>query len=42
MGGSQWTCITIKDNKSYNYDSFGVAPDKFLLRQLPKPKTYHI
>ena len=41
MGGSHWTCLLIKDNKSYYFDSFGVAPDKFLLNQLPKPILYH-
>ena len=42
MGGTHWTCFIIKDNKSYYFDSSGVQPDKFLLNQLPKPKTYHI
>ena len=41
MGGSHWTCYYIKDNKSFYFDSFGGAPDKFLLNQLPKPITYH-
>ena len=41
MGGSHWCCFTIKDNKGYFFDSFGVQPDKFLLNQLPKPITYH-
>ena len=41
FGGSHWTCFIVKDNKSYNYDSFGGAPDKFLLNQLPKPIIYH-
>ena len=40
MGGSHWTCVYIKDNKSYYFGSFGGAPDKFLLNQLPKLKTY--
>ena len=33
MGGSHWTCFLVKDNKSYCFDSFGGAPDKFLLNQ---------
>ena len=41
MGGSHWTCFLVKDNKSYYFDSFGGAPDKFLLNQLPKPIIYH-
>ena len=41
QGGSHWTCFIVKDNKSYYFDSFGGAPDKFLLNQLRKPITYH-
>ena len=41
MGGSHWTCFIVKDNKSYYFDSFGVQPHKFLLKQLPKPIIYH-
>ena len=41
MGGIHWTCFIVKDNNSYYFDSFGVAPDKFLLQQLPKPIIYH-
>ena len=41
QGGSHWTCFIVKDNKSYYFDSFGGAPDIFLLNQLPKPKIYH-
>ena len=41
MGGSHWTCFRVKDNKLYYFDSFGVQPDKFLLKQLPKPIIYH-
>ena len=41
MGGSHWTCFVVRDNKSYYFDSFGVQPDKFLLKQLPKPIIYH-
>ena len=33
MGGTHWTCFKIKENKSYYFDSFGGAPDKFLLNQ---------
>ena len=40
-GGSHWTCFIVKDNKSYYFHSFGGAPDKFLLNQLPKPIIYH-
>ena len=40
MGGSHWTCFLIKDNKSFYFDSFGGQPDKFLLKHIPKPKTY--
>ena len=42
MGGTHWICFIIKDNKPYYYDSFGGAPDSFLLQQLPKPKKYRI
>ena len=41
MGGSHWTCFIVKDNKSYYFDSFGGQPDKFLLKQSPKPIIYH-
>ena len=41
LGGTHWTCFILKDNKSYYFDSFGEAPDKFLLNQLPKPIIYH-
>ena len=40
-GGSHWTCFIVKDKKSYFFDSFGGAPDRFLLNQLPKPIIYH-
>ena len=40
QGGTHWTCFIVKDNKSYYFDSFGGAPDKFLLNQLSKPITY--
>ena len=40
-GGTHWTCFILKDNKSYYFDSFGGQPDKFLLKQLPKPIIYH-
>ena len=33
-GGTHWTCFIVKDNKSYYFDSFGGALDKFLLEQL--------
>ena len=41
MGGSHWTCFMVKNNKSYYFDSFGGQPDKFILKQLPKPIIYH-
>ena len=41
QGGTHWTCFLVKDNKSYYFDSFGVQPDKYLLKQLPKPIIYH-
>ena len=41
LGGTHWTCFIVKDNKSYYFDSFGGQPDKFLLKQLPKPIIYH-
>ena len=41
MGGTHLICFIIKDNKSYSFDSFGGAPDKFLPNQLPKPIIYH-
>ena len=41
MGGNHWTCFHVKDNKSLYFDSIGSRPDKFLLKQLPKPIIYH-
>ena len=41
MGGSHWTCFIVKFKKSFYSDSFGGAPDKFLLNQLPKSIIYH-
>ena len=41
MGGTHWTCFIVKDNKSFYFDSFGGAPDKFLLNQLSKPIMFH-
>ena len=41
QGGTHWVCFIIKDRKSYYFDSFGGNPDKFLLKQLPKPIIYH-
>ena len=40
-GGTYCICFYIKDHKSFYHDSFGGAPDKFLLNQLPKPIVYH-
>ena len=33
LNGTHWTCFIVKVNKSFYYDSFGGAPDKFLLNQ---------
>ena len=41
QGGTHWTGFYIKNNKPFHFDSFGGAPDKFPLNQLPKPITYH-
>ena len=41
QNGTHWTCFIVKDEKSYYFDSFGGQPDKFLLKQLPKPIIYH-
>ena len=41
QGGTHWTCFIVKDKKSYYFDSFGGQPDKFLLKQLPKPIIDH-
>ena len=41
QNGTHWRAFYVKDNKSYCFDSFGGAPYKFLLNQLPKPKRYH-
>ena len=40
-GGTHWNCFTVKDSKSFNFDSLGEPPDKLLLNDFPKPKTYH-
>ena len=31
QSGTHWTSFLVKDNKSFYSDSFGGAPDKFLL-----------
>ena len=41
QGGTHWTCFIVKDKKSYCFDSFGGQPDRCLLTQLTRPKTYH-
>ena len=41
MGGTHWCAFYVKNNKSFYFDSFGFQPDKFLLKQLPKPIKYH-
>ena len=42
IGGSQWICFLVKDNKSNCFDRFGGQRYRFLLKQLPKSKIYHI
>ena len=42
QGGTHWVCFIVKNDKSYYFDSFGGQPDKFLLKQLPKPIIYHM
>ena len=39
-GGIHWTCFIVKRYKSFLY-LFGGQPDKFLLKQLPKPIIQH-
>ena len=39
--GTHWTCFIVQDNKPDYFDSFGGQADKFLLKQLPTPITYH-
>ena len=41
MGGTHWTFLYRKDNRSFYFDSFGGSPNKFPLQQLPKPITFH-
>ena len=41
QGGTHWRCFIVKDKKSLHFDLFGGQPDQFLLKQLPKPTTYH-
>ena len=40
MGGNHWTCFSIKDRKSFYFDSFGGQPDKFLPNKLSKLITF--
>ena len=40
LDGTPLTCFYIKDNKSFYFDSFGGAPQKFLLTQLQKPLNF--
>ena len=42
LGGSHWACFKIKDNKSFQFDSFGGQPHEFLLNQLTNPIINHI
>ena len=41
IGGTHWNCFTVKYNHAFYFDSFGDQPDRFLLKQLPKPIIYH-
>ena len=41
MGGTLWVCFYMKDNKSFNFDSFDGQPDHFFLHQLSN-KNYII
>ena len=41
MGGTHGTCLIVKDNKSYYFDSFGCQPDNFLLNHIFKPIISH-
>ena len=41
QGGTHWTCLIVRGNKSFYFDSFGGQPYKFLLKQLSKPIIYH-
>ena len=41
QGGTHWTCFILKDKKFLYCDNYGGTPDKFLLKHLPKPITYH-
>ena len=40
IGGTHWTCLVVKDNKSSYFDSFGGQSAKFELNQLPKTLVY--
>ena len=40
-GGTHWVGFKLEDNKSYYFDRFGGQPEKFLLKQSPKPIIYH-
>ena len=41
QGGSYWTTFSVKNRKSFYFDSFGGQPDKFILKQLSKPLIHH-
>ena len=41
QGGTHWVDFIVKVKKSHYSESFGGAPDKFLLNQLPEPILYH-
>ena len=41
MVGNHWGAIYVKNNKSFYFDSFGGAPDKFIPNHLPEAVNYH-
>ena len=41
QAGTHWTVFYVKNNKLFYFDSFGGAPDNFIVNQLPKPIIYH-
>ena len=41
QGCTHWTCFIVKDKKSFYFDPFGGAPNKFLLNHFSKPIIYH-
>ena len=41
LGGTHWCAFYVEDKRSYYFDPFGGAPNKFPFKQLPKPILYH-